>query len=127
MNEQTEMPKRKADQSVDEWLEEGTAASEASRTVAAASCNQERIHTSLTAEGQPTGKAVDPSTETSPTVASPTYVTPPRSEVVADDVIPTRAEVATEASCPDVQGAANEEGAAEWFWNLLPQSCYERW
>ena len=121
------MPKRKADQSVDEWLKEGNVALEASRIVASSNCNQERIQPSSTAEGQPTGKAVNSSPEASSTLAPPTYVTSPRSEVAAADVTPTQSEVATEAVCPAGQGAANEEDAAEWFWTLLAQSGYERW
>ena len=121
------MPKRKADQSVDEWLKECTVALEASRTVATTNCNKERIQTSSTAQGQPTGKAVDSSTEATSTVAPSTYVTAPIFEVAAPDVTPAQAEVATEARCPTMQGAANEEDAAEWFWNLLAQSSYERW
>ena len=112
---QTEMPKRKADQSVDEWLEEGTAALEASRTLITIHCNPEKDQPLSTAERQPTGKAIDPSTETSPSVASPTYVTPPESEVAAADATPTPAEVAIDARCPTMQGVANEEDAAEWF------------
>ena len=111
-SEQTEMPKRKADQSVDEWLEEGTSALEANRTLTTVNCNPERDHPLSTAERQPTGKAIDPNTEASPNVASSTYVTPPESEVATADATPAPAEVATDAKCPTVRGVANKEDVA---------------
>ena len=121
------MPKRKADQSGDKWLKEGATALEASRIVAATNCNQEWVQTLPTAEGQPTDKAFDLSNEASLTVAPPTYVTPSKSELAAEDLLHAQDEVAAEARSPVVQKAASEEDAAEWFWSLLAQSGYERW
>lgn len=57
------MPKRKADQSIDESLRESTTVLGASQIEAKANCNQEVIQTLLTAEGTPTDKATDPYTE----------------------------------------------------------------
>ena len=127
MRAQTEMPKRKADLSVDEWLKEGTAASKSSRTAAATNYNQKRIQPSSTVEGQLTGKAVDSNPGTGSTLAAPIYVTPPRYEVAVVEVTPNQSEVATETVCPTMQGIASEEDAAKWFWTLLSQLGYERW
>lgn len=59
-------------------------------------------------------------------MATSTDVAASTSKVAVKDVSPAKAEVATEARCSTGQGAANEDDAAEWFWNLLAQSGYER-
>ena len=127
MRIQIEMPKRKADQSVDEWLKEGIAASESSRTISATNCNHERSQPTSTVEGQLTSNVVDLNSRTSSTSATPHYGIPLKSEVVAADVTPAQSEVAKENVEMTVQGTASEEEAAEWFWALLAQSGYERW
>ena len=121
------MPKRKAEQSVDEWLKEGVAASKATQTVGATDCNQEGSQLTATVEGQLASRAEDSSSRTGSILATSHYEIPLKSEVAAADVTPGRAEVARETVRPTVQGTASEEEAAEWFWTLLAQSGYERW
>ena len=121
------MPKRKAEQSVDEWLNEGVAASKATQTVAATNCNQGVSQPTTTVEGQLASKSEDSSSRTGSTSATSHHEIPLKSEVVAADVTPGRSEVARETVRPTVQGTASEEEAAEWFWTLLAQSGYERW
>ena len=121
------MPKRKADQSIDAWLIEGATAIEGRRTVAAANCSQEDIPALPTAYGSPVDQAINPGTRASTPVASPSYMAPPESEVAAANPRPTQAEVAVEVEGPAVQRPISNGEAAEWFWNLLEQACYEHW
>lgn len=121
------MPKRKAEQSVDEWLKEGIAASEANQIVAATNCNQEGSQPNVTVEGQLASKVDNSNSRTRSTSATSHYEIPLKSEVVAADVTPGRSEVAKETVGPTVQGTASEEEAAEWFWTLLAQAGYELW
>ena len=115
------------DQSVDGWLKEGIAASEASRTIVATNYNQESSQPKSTAKEQLTNKVVDSSPGTGSAFATPPYVIPLKSEVAAVGMTPAQSEVATETVWPTVQGTTNEEDAAEWFWTLHAQSGYERW
>ena len=112
-NCRTEMPKRKADQSVDEWLSEGAAATEGRRTVAEANCSQENIQALPTAYRPPVDQAINPGTKASTPMTSPIYVAPPESEVVAATLRPVQAEVAVEAGYPAVQGPTSEGEATE--------------
>lgn len=109
------MPKKKADQSVDEWLRERTTTVEASRIVTEANCNMEAVQLLTTAEGVPAGVTTEPCIETRSTVATTADVALAKGEVASEDG----------GSTGDV--AANEDEATAWFWNLLAQSGYKRW
>ena len=109
------MPKRKATQSVDEWLSEGAAAIEERRTEALSSCNLEGTNELPTTYDLPVGTAINYGPKASNPVAPPDYVAPPESEV------------ATEVDCPAAQGPISEAEAVEWFWDLLGKAGFERW
>lgn len=122
-----EMPERKADQNIEDWLREGLVALESSRAVGETNCNEVASPTVLTAEDTSLGKRFDPRIESETTAATCTDVAVSTSEVAAQCASPAKAEVAAEGRCPAGQRAANEEDAEEWFWNLLAQLGYERW
>ena len=119
------MPKRKADQSVDEWLKEGALAAEDRRTLALAEYSQEGSRTLPTAEGQSADKATVPNTGAGSTVAPPVHTNPTESYVASKEARPTPADVATETSYQSAPRAINEEEASEWFWRLLELAGYE--
>ena len=119
------MPKRKADQSVDEWLEEGALAAEDRRTLASSEYNQECNWALPTAEGQSAYKATVPDTGASSTVAPTAHTNPAKSYVASNESRPVPADVATETSHQSVLRAVNEEEASDWFWRLLKQAGYE--
>ena len=112
---------------MDEWLKEGIAASEAIQRVATTNCEQEGSQPKPTVEGQLTSKVVDSNSRAGSTSANPHHGIPLESKVVDTDVTPGRSEVAKDVVAPTVQGTTSEKDAAEWFWNLLAQSGYERW
>ena len=109
------MPKRKAVQSVDEWLSEGAMAIEERRTEALSNRNQEGTDALPTTYDLPVDTAINSGLKASTPVASPNYVAPPESEVAA------------EVGCPAAQGPISEAKAAEWFWDLLGKAGFERW
>ena len=121
------MPKRKADQSIDEWIKEGIAASEANRMLAEANNNQEAIPTVPTAEGTQQAEATDRRTECAHNVATPAHVAAATTEVATVSVAPVQADVAVAVGGPTGEVAVSQEEVAEWFWVLLAQSGYERW
>ena len=69
------MPKRKADQSADEWLKEGAAIEKDRRTLAATNHNQESSQTLPTAEGPSADNAIAPNPGAGSTVATPGSLT----------------------------------------------------
>lgn len=115
------MVKRKANISVDEWLERGRAISEATPT-AAATAGHETVESSQqsaeVAAATGAGEQVAPPTQQSAEVAAATgtgeQVAPPTKEV---EQIP--------ATTTDL--AEPVEGTADWFWALLAQTGYETW
>ena len=121
------MPKRKAEQSVDEWLEEGIVAAGANRMLVEPSDHKEESHTGPTAEVTQKTVVTEPRTEVGNTVAHPAHVAGLIVEVATADMPPTEAEVATGAVNPTGDVAITQEDVADWFWNLLAQSGYERW
>ena len=103
------MVKRKANVSIDDWLEEG------------ASLPRTSPATIATVEERPV-PADTPVHVSTPVPVSPPATTPtPANEVMAGSV-PVEPVAATG---DDVD--VNHEEAAEWFWTLLAQSGYERW
>lgn len=68
------MPKRKADQSIDEWLSEGAAVAEANRRLAETHDIQDPNHTVPTVEGTWEAEATDCQIESRYPVAPPTHV-----------------------------------------------------
>ena len=109
------MVKRKAITSLDEWLKEGEAALEVSRT-STKNCSRDRVVPALsTAEGVQSGVTTEPSTKASATVVTPNEV------AASGDVAASRSVTAPGS------GVITKDVAANWFWDLLAQSCYERW
>ena len=80
------MPKRKANQSIDEWLREGEAALEASRTVAEADCKGEAVQLVPIAESVHTGVTIEPCAEALSTLATTADVALAKDEVAPEDV-----------------------------------------
>ena len=109
------MPKRKANQSIDEWLREGEAAIDASRTSAEAAREGETIQAVPTAESVHTGGTLEPRAEAVATVATIDDVTLAKDDVALEDVDLPKDVVAI------------EDAATSWSWDLLAQSGYERW
>ena len=82
----TEMPMRKADQNIEEWLREGPVAVESSRAVAETNCNQVASSTVLTAKGASLRRGSDPRTDLERPVATSTDVAASKSEVAVPGV-----------------------------------------
>lgn len=95
------MVKRKANISVDEWLERGRAISKATQPAAAAA-------------GHETDESSQRSAEVATATGTDEQVAPPTKEV---EQIP--------ATTTDL--AEPVEGTADWFWALLAQTGYETW
>ena len=91
------MVKRKANVSIDEWLEGGVSIPGTSPT------------TTVTAEEEPTPSNI------------PTLPNTPATEVVTESV------PVEPVAIPVVNVAIPGEEEANWFWALLEQSGYERW
>ena len=121
------MPKRKADQHIEEWMKEGLVAVESSRVVAETDCNQVASQAVLTAEGASPGRGSDPQTDLESLVATSTDVAASPSEVAIPGVPPATIEVSAEGRGSIGQRATSEEDASDWFWNLLAQAGYEIW
>lgn len=109
------MPKRKAEQSVDEWLREGAVTTGANWALAEPSNHKEASHAGPTAEVSQKTVVNEPRTEEGHIVASPVHVTGLPAEVATGVVNPTG----------DV--AITQEDVVDWFWSLLAQSGYECW
>ena len=100
------MVKRKANVSIDDWLEEGVSLPRTSPVA------------TITVEEGP-APAGPPIHAPIPAPSSP----PAAPHTPANEVTAGSVPVATMGD--DV--AVNQEEVAEWFWNLLAQSGYERW
>ena len=121
------MPKRKAEQSVDEWLEEGLVAAEANRMMVEPSSRERESHTGPTVEATQKTVVIEPRTEVGSTGVHPAHVAGLIAEAATTNGPPTEAEVATGVVNPTGDVAITQGDAADWFWNLLAQSGYERW
>ena len=121
------MPKCKAEQSVDEWLEEGIVAAEANRMLVEPNNRKRESHTGPTTEATQKTVVTEPRTEVGSTRAHPAHVAGLIAEVAMTGGPPTEAEVATGVMNPIGNVAITQEDAVDWFWNLLAQSGYERW
>ena len=109
------MPKRKASQSIDEWLSEGEAALEASRTGKATDHQLQAISLEPTAERVPAG-------------VTPATCDKPSATVATTDDVVVAEEVAVPADMDlTAHVAIDEDVAATWLWDLLAKSRYERW
>ena len=121
------MPKRKSEQSIDEWLREGAVAAEANRALAEPSNHKEASHAGPTA-GVPQDTVVtEPQTEEGHVVATPVHVTGLPTEVATTSAFPLNVEVATGVVIQTGDVAITQEDVANWFWSLLAQAGYECW
>ena len=110
------MPKRKASQSIEEWLLEGEAALEASRVGRITECQVKAIQLEPTADRVSAG------------VRAPATCDKPSVTIVTNDDVAVAEGVAIPANVkPTAHVAIDEDVAATWFWDILAQSGYERW
>ena len=119
------MPKRKASQCIDEWLQEGKAALKVSRITRGTESQAQEIQLGLTAEGEPAGANPTTDDRLPATVAATDDVAVTVQVALTADVAVT----AKEALPADVElrapATTSEEAAATWFWELLIQAGYE--
>ena len=121
------MPKRKADKTIEEWLEEGVVASGASRSLTEDHNLQITQSNLPTAESSWTAKAADSPTESSRPKATPVHVGTSVDEVANTVAAPQQAEVAADSTSLTEGPVTGPEEAAEWFWALLAQAGYDCW
>ena len=121
------MPKRKANQNVEEWLNEGIATAAADRMQVDADANQEAAHTVPTAEGNQQSVAPDRRADCTPNVATHAHVVVANPDVALTSVALAQAEVAGTVGVGTGDMAVSSVEAAEWFWDLLAQCGYKRW
>lgn len=114
------MPKRKSEQSVDEWLEDGLVAAEVNRMLVEPNRSEGGSCSGPTAEAMQT-VASEPRTEEGALRPTPGHVAELTAEVATVSIPPTEAEVAG----PVGDETITPEAAEKWFWRLLAQAGYE--
>ena len=121
------MPKRKSEQSVDEWLGDGLVTAETNRMLVETSRGERGSHSEPTAEAIQQTVAAEPRTEVGHLELRPGHVAKWIAEVATEDRPPTEVEVATEVAGTVGDVAVTPEEAVEWFWGLLARAGYEIW